>query len=330
MLVQQTLNRNIQLNNSFKGTSARKVLEFVGNNFNTPEQKLIVATTATVLRPLMDLKYAEEDKKVDSAIKSTSKAIAGGLTGVAIRKFFITFANKAIKLPTVFSPNEEIKASQGQILEIIEEEGKANYKILHSNRISKFLMPTHIINGLVEDAKLESAINKLSERKELKDIVDKLTTNEGLEEISDKIARNEEFQNTIDKLVEKNGLKDIIDKLSIKEEVQDFVEKLAKKKNLENIPRNLKKYNNAFGGLIAVLVMAFYTNSRIDAPLTSDFQDIITGIVKDNRSAEEMIKEVVGKRYDNIKKWANEKKENIRNSLNKLKPCTVKNTKNEG
>lgn len=344
MLVQQNLNRNIQPNNSFKCVSTRKIFEFVGNNFSTPEQKLIVATTATVLRPLMDLKYAEEDKKVDAAIKSTSKAIAGGLTGVAIRKFFITFTNKTIKLPTVFAPNAEIKASQSQILETLKKEGKANYKILHKNRINKLLMPQNIINSLVEKEELKSAINKLSEKKELKDIVDKLITKKEFEDIADKILQKEknknnaekllEIENEIkkifDKLIEECKVKDIINKLAIKEEVWDFVEKLAKKKNLENIPQNLKKYNNALGGLIAVLVMTFFTNSKIDAPLTSDFQDIITGIVKDNKSAEDMIKEVAGKRYSNIKKLAGEKRENIKNSQKKLTPCTVNNIKNEG
>lgn len=344
MLVQQNLNRNIQPNNSFKGVSARKIFEFVGNNFSTPEQKLIVATTATVLRPLMDLKYAEEDKKVDSAIKSTSKAIAGGLTGVAIRKFFITFTNKVIKLPEVFAPNAEIKASQGQILEVLKEEGKANYKILHKNRINKLLMPQNIINSLVEKEELKSAIDKLSEKKELKDIADKITVNKKFEELADNILqkgkikndaneilkKEKEIKKIFDELIEECKVKDIINKLAIKEEVWDFVEKLAKKKNLENIPQNLKKYNNALGGLIAVLVMTFFTNSKIDAPLTSDFQDIITGIVKDNKSAEDTIKEVAGKRYSNIKKWAGEKRENIKNSLKKLNPCTVKNMKNEG
>ena len=90
---------------SFKAIPAtyKKIPEFVGNigkyvgeYVSMPEQKLFLATSALLFQPLIDLKLAEEDKKVDSAIKSASKAIAGGLTGVFFRAGFVALANYCI------------------------------------------------------------------------------------------------------------------------------------------------------------------------------------------------------------------------------------------
>lgn len=74
--------------------------KYVGEYINTPEQKLLLASTALLFQPLIDLKFAEEDKKVDSAIKSASKAMAGGITGVPIRAFFIALANYVVRPKT--------------------------------------------------------------------------------------------------------------------------------------------------------------------------------------------------------------------------------------
>lgn len=95
-----------------------------GEYINTPEQKLFLATTALMLQPLVDLKFADDDKKVDAAAKSASKAIAGGLTGVTIRAAFLKIMNKFIgynkhnKLNKYFFPDDakQLLIEEGQAL----------------------------------------------------------------------------------------------------------------------------------------------------------------------------------------------------------------------
>lgn len=74
-----------------------KIAQHFAEYINTPEQKLLLASSTLLFQPLIDLKFAEEDKKVDSAIKSASKAIAGGITGVPIRALFIAFARYIVQ-----------------------------------------------------------------------------------------------------------------------------------------------------------------------------------------------------------------------------------------
>lgn len=236
---------------SFKGFPVKNVVlpevlgdvsKLIGNNIGTPEQKLIVATTASFLRPLIDLKYAEEDKKVDTAIKSTSKAIAGGLTGVTIRAFFISAANALIKFPGAnYKPSKEIE---------------------------------------VVKAKLE----------------------DGLKGVPGTTSASAKFK--------RGFFSDLLMPLSL--------ERLNTESKVESMHR-LRQYNNSLGGLIAVLVMAFYTNSKFDAPLTSDFQDIITGVVKEKKSVTKSVTDVAKKRYEIIKNWSTEKKNNINKFFRKSK-----------
>jgi hypothetical protein len=92
-----------------------KLGKVVGEYVNTPEQKLFLALTALIFRPKIDLKCADEDSKVDAAIKSASKAIAGGITGVSIRALFQGITNHYIgfykhnKLNLGFFPQEAVK-----------------------------------------------------------------------------------------------------------------------------------------------------------------------------------------------------------------------------
>lgn len=91
-------------NTSFKATPGTIYLpqivgefgKFVGEYVGTPEKKLIQNTTALFLQPHFDLKYAEDDEKTDIAIKSASKAIACGITGVTIRAACISFFKRKI------------------------------------------------------------------------------------------------------------------------------------------------------------------------------------------------------------------------------------------
>lgn len=79
------------------GTAGKVVNDYIG----VPEQKLFMAATALIFVPMIDMMYADEDKKVDSAIKSASKAIAGGITGVTIRALAIKLFNDIITLDNI-------------------------------------------------------------------------------------------------------------------------------------------------------------------------------------------------------------------------------------
>lgn len=96
---------NTSFNASHKALFLPKAIgefgKIVGEYVSIPEQKLVQSTTALFLQPQIDLKYAEEDKKIDTAIKSASKAIAGGLTGVTIRGLTIGFFKKYIKFYSI-------------------------------------------------------------------------------------------------------------------------------------------------------------------------------------------------------------------------------------
>ena len=228
---------------SFKGFPAQSIIlpevvgdigRFVGNNIGTPEQKLIVASTAALLRPFVDLKYAEEDKKIDTAIKSTSKALAGGLTGVTIRAGFITLMNSLIKFPG------------------------ANY-----------------VHKKVEE-------------------LETIDYSKGLKGIANKTVESEKFRiSEISRLLLPLDLVN----LNTEEKVKSM--------------HRLKQFNNSLGGLIAVIVMAIFTNSKLDAPLTSDFQDILTAIIKEKKPVGQSIITTVKKRYNKIKNWTDEKKDRI-------------------
>lgn len=170
---------------------AAKVL---GEYINAPEQKLFLATTALMFQPLIDLKFAEDDKKVDSAIKSASKAIAGGITGVTIRSLFMALTKKYI---------------------VYNEQNK--------NFLNRFFFP--------------SKISFLFEKKP-------------------DIAQME-----------------------------------------------LDKYNKTLGVIFATFFMIFFSNSKVDVPLTSDLQDIISGVVKDKKSCIRSITDVTKQRGTKIKNW---------------------------
>ena len=105
---------NNKTSQTFKGLSATtkyvpncfaKAAQVAEKYISTPEQKLILTLSSLLFLPLIDLKFANEDKKIDAAIKSTAKPIACGFTGVLIRKAFIEFANKTIN----FNKNNIIK-----------------------------------------------------------------------------------------------------------------------------------------------------------------------------------------------------------------------------
>lgn len=176
-----------------------KLGKIAGEYISAPEQKMFMATTALMLQPLIDLKFADDDKKVDTAIKSASKSIAGGFTGIAIRAAFIKLASTFIDI------------------------NKRNKLSLH------FLPPKAI---------------------------------------------------------------------------EDFVS------NPLDAQIKLKQYHQSIGTLFAIIFMVCFSNSKVDVPLTSDMQDLISGVVKENKTWIKSLSDVIVNRKKKITtkidKWKKE------------------------
>ncbi len=205
-------------NQSFKGipknptyipNTIGKLGKVVGEYVNTPEQKLFLATTALMLTPLIDLKFADEEKKTDVAIKSASKSIAGGITGVTIRAAFLAITEHFIGFDK-------------------------------HNKLNQHFFPDDAVK-LKENSPALAAIR-------------------------------------------------------------------------------MNQYCKTLGTLFAVIFMILFSNSKVDVPLTSDMQDLITGVVKENKSWLKSLSDVSTARKDKIKNWFSQKK----NTLTKLKTKTEK------
>lgn len=213
----QTTNREKYPDISFKSIPANpkcvpeifaKIAKVTGEYVRTPEQRLILAFTALLFQPLIDLKFAHEDKKVDSAIKSASKAIVCGFTGVTIRSLFIMLTSKCI--------------------------GAGKNNIL-----------------------------------------------------------NRDF-------------------------LPDKAQKLFELKPLEGIIR-MREYNNTLGSIFAILFMMLFSNSKIDGPLVSDMQDLLSGVIKEKKGWLESINCVKESRCRKIRIWLNRRKDFILRQYEKLK-----------
>ncbi len=207
--------KGIPQNPHFMPNILGKIGKLAGEYVSMPEQKLFLATTALMFVPLIDLKYADEDKKVDTAIKSASKAMMGGLTGVIIRAAFLKFMDKFVGL------------------------GKHNV-------INTYLLPP---KASELNAKLSAA------------------------------------KNEAEKLV------------------------LSKK---------VKQYSQTMGTLFAIIFMTFFSNSKIDVPLTSDMQDLITGVVKENKTWLKSLGDVSKARKEKISNWFTKKKKILSNFKDKF------------
>lgn len=190
---------------SFKGfpPTYKKIPEVIGNlgklageYVHAPEQKLFLATTALMLVPLIDLKFAEEDKKVDTAIKSASKTIAGGITGVSIRAGCVALAKSLIG----FEPHK-------------------------TSKVNMHLLP----KAAIEMYNINPAKAKV----------------------------------------------------------------------------RLNSYIETLGTLAAIAIMVGFTNAKVDVPLTSDMQDLLSGVIKQDKSWLQSFTDVKNNRVAKIKKWAN-------------------------
>ncbi len=205
-------NRMNERQTSFKGIPPKytKIPEVIGNlgkltgDFvSMPEQKLFLATTALMIQPLIDLTFAEDDKKVDSAIKSASKAIAGGLTGVTIRAAFISLTKNLIGFDK-------------------------------RNKFNDHFLP--------------------------KGAVEMLRTNPDMAKL------------------------------------------------------RLSKYSQSLGTLMAIAFMIGITNKKVDVPLTSDLQDLISGVVKEDKTWLKSFTDVKNNRVAKIKVWADKWKNRLMNA----------------
>ncbi len=191
-----------------------KIGKAAGEYISMPEQKLFLAATALMFRPLIDLKYADEDKKNDAAIKSAAKAIAGGITGVTIRAAFLKITDHFIGFDK-------------------------------HNKLNMHFFPDKA-KEMLQDCQTPGSIPVLAAKR-------------------------------------------------------------------------MKQYQNTLGTLFAILFMTFFSNSKVDVPLTSDIQDLITGVVKENKSWIKSISDVTRNRKNKIKNWINTRKDNIINVGKKVK-----------
>lgn len=195
--------------------------KYVGEYISTPEQKLLLASTALLFQPLVDLKFAEEDKKVDSAIKSASKAIAGGITGVPIRALFIWAAEFCIR------PKDQIRCVKHPFVQNIV------------NVVQQNLYP-------LKNQKLRPENPSLADFK-------------------------------------------------------------------------LGQYNKTIGTLAAIIFMLTFSNSKLDVPLTSYIQDLLTKVIKEKKSWGQSFTEVTNDRKQKVQNWCNNKKKSFGNLVDKSK-----------
>lgn len=78
------------------GNRAEKVVKFIGEHINSPEQRLIQGATALGLQPLIDLnnKDADEDTRAVSVARTIGKIVAGTVVGVGVRYATIAIAKR--------------------------------------------------------------------------------------------------------------------------------------------------------------------------------------------------------------------------------------------
>ena len=190
-----------------------EIAKWVGESVGLPEQKLFLAASAVFLQPAIDMKFAEEDKKSDVAIKSASKAIAGGITGVTIRILSERYFKKKI--------------------------GYERNGLRKVNKLNDYLFP-------------ESA------------------------------------------------------------------EKLYRTSMVE-YERLIKKYCVTLGNMCALFTMIFVTNEQIDVPLTSDFQDLFTGVARDGKTWEKSLDMVIKSRKTKIRRWFKRQVEHLHSIKDKTR-----------
>ena len=116
-----------------------KIGKYAGRYIDSPEQRLFLALATLMFKPAIDLKFAREDKKVDSALKTTAKGLAGGFTGVAIRVAFLKLTEKYIGFDCI---NKRLIPKQNRLnslfLPKISQQMKEDYPEIVKMRIAKY------------------------------------------------------------------------------------------------------------------------------------------------------------------------------------------------
>jgi len=89
-----------------------KVIDYVGKEFSSPENRLILGVTALMTQPFIDAgnkKVDEETRKV-SVARTVAKIIAGTLTGYFVRLGCIKSIDAFTKLPEEINSNTKFKS----------------------------------------------------------------------------------------------------------------------------------------------------------------------------------------------------------------------------
>lgn len=115
-IVEHVFNRFPQ-NMTVKGDKKISCLNWIGENVNSPENRLIMGVTAISSQPFIDLynKDVDEKTRIASCAKTIAKIAVGTTVGVIVRKSAIGIAKKGCLIPdatknlkkwsTVFTPN---------------------------------------------------------------------------------------------------------------------------------------------------------------------------------------------------------------------------------
>ena len=69
----------------------------------------------------------------------------------------------------------------------------------------------------------------------------------------------------------------------------------------------LKLYNETLGTIASIVIMTLFTNKNIDVPLTAFFQDIIGGVVKENKTWSRSIYDTCDEKRKKVEAWIKDK-----------------------
>ena len=92
---------------TISGQNTLKAIDWIGDKFSSPENRLILGVTALMTQPFIDArnkKVDEETRKV-SVARTVAKIIAGTLTGYFVRAGCIKMIDAMTQLPTKVNPN---------------------------------------------------------------------------------------------------------------------------------------------------------------------------------------------------------------------------------
>ena len=91
---------------TIKNDKAVNAFNWIGKKISSPQNRLILGTTALMSQPFIDLhnKKVDEDTRKYSAVRTVAKIIAGTTTGFLIRYGCIKILDKFALLPSEITP----------------------------------------------------------------------------------------------------------------------------------------------------------------------------------------------------------------------------------